>query len=85
MHDVPYVQPDHIGPEITASMTAVSSALRQEYPDVPLGVQVLSAANKQALAVALAAGRIRSWEKTSTVVLSLILFILLEQTLLLLM
>ncbi|XP_041455351.1 uncharacterized protein F13E9.13, mitochondrial-like isoform X2 [Lytechinus variegatus] len=56
MHDVPYIQPDDIGPEITTSMTAVSCAVRQEYPNIPIGVQVLSAANKQALAVALAAG-----------------------------
>ncbi|XP_071478570.1 uncharacterized protein F13E9.13, mitochondrial-like [Diadema antillarum] len=56
MHDVPYVQPDQVGPEVTASMTAVSCAVRQMYPDLPIGVQVLSAANQQALAVAQAAG-----------------------------
>lgn len=56
MHDVPYVQPDKIGPEITASMTAISYAVRQMYPELPIGVQILSAANKQALAVAHAAG-----------------------------
>ncbi|KGL81156.1 hypothetical protein N309_07155, partial [Tinamus guttatus] len=54
MHDLPYtVCP---GPEITAAMTAVSAAVRRTCPRLPLGVQVLCAANQQAAAVALAAG-----------------------------
>lgn len=55
MHDVPYtVRP---GPEVTAAMAVLSAALRQSCPQVPLGVQVLCAANQQAIAIALAAGK----------------------------
>ncbi|KFP86206.1 hypothetical protein N310_08022, partial [Acanthisitta chloris] len=43
------------GPEVTAAMTVVSAAVRQSCPHLPLGVQVLCAANQQAIAVALAA------------------------------
>lgn len=56
MHDVPYLRRDAVGPEITAAMTAVACALRQQHPDIPIGIQILAAANKQALAVAHAAG-----------------------------
>ncbi|XP_014798019.1 PREDICTED: uncharacterized protein F13E9.13, mitochondrial-like isoform X2 [Calidris pugnax] len=54
MHDVPYTLCP--GPEVTAAMAVVSAAVRQTCPRLALGVQVLSAANRQALAVALAAG-----------------------------
>ncbi|XP_010082794.1 PREDICTED: uncharacterized protein F13E9.13, mitochondrial-like, partial [Pterocles gutturalis] len=54
MHDLPYtVCP---GPEITAAMTIISAAVRQTCPRLALGVQILCAANQQAIAVALAAG-----------------------------
>ncbi|XP_057708577.1 uncharacterized protein F13E9.13, mitochondrial [Corythoichthys intestinalis] len=54
MHDVPYsLSP---GPEVTACMTSVCAAVRSVCPSVPVGVQILSAANQQALAVALASG-----------------------------
>ncbi|KAJ7419474.1 hypothetical protein WISP_53628 [Willisornis vidua] len=54
MHDVPYtVSP---GPEVTAALAVVGAAVRQSCPRLALGVQVLSAANRPALAVALAAG-----------------------------
>ncbi|XP_025916246.1 uncharacterized protein F13E9.13, mitochondrial-like isoform X2 [Apteryx rowi] len=54
MHDLPYtVCP---GPEITAAMTVVSAAVKRTCPCLPLGVQILCAANQQAIAVALAAG-----------------------------
>nr|XP_057934855.1 uncharacterized protein F13E9.13, mitochondrial [Doryrhamphus excisus]XP_057934856.1 uncharacterized protein F13E9.13, mitochondrial [Doryrhamphus excisus]XP_057934857.1 uncharacterized protein F13E9.13, mitochondrial [Doryrhamphus excisus] len=54
MHDVPYsLSP---GPEVCACMTAVCAAVRNVCPDMPLGVQLLSSANRQALAVALASG-----------------------------
>ncbi|XP_067158624.1 uncharacterized protein F13E9.13, mitochondrial-like isoform X1 [Apteryx mantelli] len=53
MHDLPYtVCP---GPEITAAMTVVSAAVKRTCPCLPLGVQILCAANQQAIAVALAA------------------------------
>ncbi|XP_059712997.1 uncharacterized protein F13E9.13, mitochondrial-like isoform X2 [Haemorhous mexicanus] len=54
MHDVPYtVRP---GPEVTAAMAVLGAAIRHSCPRVPLGVQVLCAANQQAIAIALAAG-----------------------------
>jgi membrane complex biogenesis BtpA family protein len=54
MHDLPYLN-KCVGPEITASMSAISLAVRQAVK-VPVGIQILAAANKEALAVALAAG-----------------------------
>lgn len=54
MHDRPYMA-GSVGPEITAAMTAVGSALRAAYPKMPIGVQVLAGANTEALAVACAA------------------------------
>lgn len=53
MHDVPYLNA-RIGAEITACMTAIAVALRQQ-SNLPLGIQILAAANKEALAVAQAA------------------------------
>ncbi|OCT84606.1 hypothetical protein XELAEV_18022760mg [Xenopus laevis] len=53
MHAIPYTF--HTGPEITATMATICTAVRQACPHLPLGVQILSCANKQALAVALAA------------------------------
>ncbi|KAJ0056715.1 hypothetical protein NL108_012237, partial [Boleophthalmus pectinirostris] len=52
MHDIPYTF--SVGPEVCACMTAVCSAVRGQCPSLPLGVQILSSANHQALAVALA-------------------------------
>ncbi|CAB1339581.1 unnamed protein product [Coregonus sp. 'balchen'] len=54
MHDIPYTF--SIGSEVCASMTAVCAAVRGICPSLPLGVQILSAANSSALAVALASG-----------------------------
>lgn len=54
MHDVPYLN-RLAGPEIVAGMTAVACAIRREF-DLPLGIQILAGANKEALAVAHAAG-----------------------------
>jgi membrane complex biogenesis BtpA family protein len=54
MHDVPYLKGE-VGPEITAAMTAVGVAVRAASP-LPLGVQILAAANRAALAVAQACG-----------------------------
>ncbi len=54
MHDLPYLK-GNVGPEITAAMTAVGIAARNVGP-LPLGVQILAAANREALAVALACG-----------------------------
>lgn len=54
MHDVPYTF--SVGVEVCACMTTVCSAVRALCPTLPLGVQILSSANQQALAVALASG-----------------------------
>jgi len=54
MHDRPYLAVS-AGPETVAAMTAIGRAVRSEV-DLPLGVQVLAAANREALAVALACG-----------------------------
>lgn len=54
MHDAPYLN-GRVGPEIVAAMTAVGTAVRAQVP-LPLGVQILAAANIEALAVALAIG-----------------------------
>jgi membrane complex biogenesis BtpA family protein len=54
MHDVPYLN-GAVGPEITAAMTAVGTAVRAACR-LPLGVQILAAANREALAVAHAIG-----------------------------
>ncbi|XP_078400493.1 uncharacterized protein F13E9.13, mitochondrial [Cetorhinus maximus] len=53
MHDIPYSMT--VGPEVTATMATICAAVRYSYPSIPLGVQILSAANQEALAVALAA------------------------------
>jgi uncharacterized protein len=54
MHDRPYLR-RQVGPEVVAAMTAVLAQLRGEIK-LPLGVQVLAGANREALAVAHAAG-----------------------------
>ncbi|WP_297089263.1 BtpA/SgcQ family protein [uncultured Draconibacterium sp.] len=54
MHDRPYLNRT-VGPEIVASMTVVAQKIKQEV-GLPLGIQILAGANKQALAVAMAAG-----------------------------
>jgi uncharacterized protein len=55
MHDRPYVHGEH-GPETASAMTAAGLAVRAAAPGLPLGVQVLSGGNREALAVALAVG-----------------------------
>lgn len=54
MHDRPYLR-GRVGPEVVSVMTAAACAIRGSV-DVPCGVQVLAAANEEALAVAFAAG-----------------------------
>ncbi len=54
MHDVPYLNRS-VGPEITASLTAVAQAVKREFPKKILGLQILAGANCEALAVAQAA------------------------------
>ena len=52
MHDRPYLK-GGVGPEITAAMTAIARDVKRETGAV-LGIQVLAAANREALAVAYA-------------------------------
>jgi len=54
MHDRPYLN-RKVGPEITAAMTALAVEIRK-IVKLPLGIQILAGANKEALSVALAAG-----------------------------
>lgn len=54
MHDIPYLKL-HIGQEIVAAMTAISQRVKDE-AQLPCGIQILSGANKEAIAVANAAG-----------------------------
>jgi membrane complex biogenesis BtpA family protein len=54
MHDRPYVNAS-AGPEIVAAMTAAGCEVRRAC-GLPLGVQILAGANRQALAVAHACG-----------------------------
>jgi uncharacterized protein len=51
MHDVPYLK-NNVGPEIISSMTAVAIEVKKILGDIPVGIQILSGANKEALAVA---------------------------------
>ncbi|KAK7114280.1 uncharacterized protein F13E9.13, mitochondrial-like [Littorina saxatilis] len=55
MHDVPYLQADSVGPEITAAMTAVCIQVKKLLTPSPVGIQILAGANKHAMAVAKAA------------------------------
>ena len=54
MHDRPYLR-GRVGPEVVAAMAMVGREVRRAVP-LPLGIQVLAAANREALAVALACG-----------------------------
>lgn len=50
MHDVPYLR-RNVGPEIVAAMTMVAQAVRAEC-SLPIGIQILAGADREALAVA---------------------------------
>lgn len=54
MHDTPYLR-GRVGPEIVAAMAIIARSVK-EVSRLPCGVQVLAAANTEALAVAHAAG-----------------------------
>ena len=54
MHDTPYLK-GSVGPEITAAMTAVGQTVK-DASGLPVGIQILAGANREALAVAVAAG-----------------------------
>ena len=54
MFDRPYLK-GRVGPETVAALTAIGREVRRAVP-LPLGIQVLAAANEEAVAVALACG-----------------------------
>lgn len=54
MHDVPYLN-KYVGPEIVACMSIIGWEVKKEFGQGPVGIQILAAANKEALAVAQAA------------------------------
>lgn len=54
MHDTPYLRGGRVGPEIVAAMTLLAAAVRAE-SRLPTGIQILAGANREAMAVALAA------------------------------
>ena len=54
MHDVPYVQ--RPGPEVLAAMAVLAREVKRAHPQIPLGIQILAGANREALGAALAAG-----------------------------
>lgn len=54
IHDTPYLR-NGVGPEIVAAMAVIARAVKDAVA-LPCGIQVLAAANRDALAVALAAG-----------------------------
>lgn len=60
MHDRPYVHAGvdgHHGPEIVSAMTRCVLAVKDAVGDtIPIGIQVLSGGNREALAIALATG-----------------------------
>lgn len=55
MHDTPYVHGDRLGPQVVAAMTRIGLEVEAAI-SLPLGVQVLSGGNRQALAVAQSIG-----------------------------
>jgi membrane complex biogenesis BtpA family protein len=54
MHDTPYLR-HSVGPEIVAAMAVLGAVVKAE-SQLPCGVQILAGANREAVAVALAAG-----------------------------
>jgi membrane complex biogenesis BtpA family protein len=54
MHDLPYLK-GRVEPETTAAMALITAAIGREI-NLPVGVQILAGANREALGVALSAG-----------------------------
>ncbi len=54
MHDLPYLN-RNVGPEAVSAMSVIAYELKREF-NLPMGVQTLAGANKEALAIAKAAG-----------------------------
>lgn len=57
MHDIPYVRQKDLSPEIVTMMTRICSEVRKIVPqNIGCGIQILAGCNKEAIAVAKAAG-----------------------------
>ncbi|XP_071635412.1 uncharacterized protein [Temnothorax longispinosus] len=57
MHDVPYIKQKDISPEVTTMMTRICTEIRKITPqNITCGIQILAGCNKEAIAVAKAAG-----------------------------
>lgn len=57
MHDLPYVQSQHFGPETVSALTRLAFEMRQIIPEkTPCGIQVLASGNREALAISKVAG-----------------------------
>jgi len=54
MHDIPYIN-NNSGPEIISAMAIIAYEVKAK-TDLPVGIQILAAANKEAVAVAHSAG-----------------------------
>ena len=54
MHDVPYLK-RAVGPEVTSTMSIIAYEIKNK-TDLPVGIQILAGANKEALAAANSAG-----------------------------
>ncbi len=54
MHDIPYLK-GNVGPEISSAMTLIAYLIKQE-TKLPVGIQILAGANKEALAAAKSSG-----------------------------
>lgn len=55
MHDIPYLR-RQVGPEVVAAMTAAVGAVVAAADGIPVGVQVLAGANREAISIAHATG-----------------------------
>lgn len=56
MHDLPYLRPRDLTPDVTAMMTRVCIEIKRVLPEtIPCGVQILAGCNEEAMAVAKAA------------------------------
>lgn len=55
MHDRPYSRPEERNPIVISLLAIIGSEIRKLYPQVPIGIQILTGENKGALSVAAAA------------------------------
>jgi len=62
MFDIPWQRPEQIGPETVASITAACTAIKKTIRSLPIGVHVLAGGNKEALAIAKAAGNTQTYK-----------------------